>query len=88
VKPQFGVPDAALRQLQFRRGLVCHQFADHFGQLADAGDQMDRADRRWGRAVIKIGKLPVNLSLSAYHNVVKPQFGADWQLRSQVTLIF
>jgi hypothetical protein len=49
---------------------------------------MDRADRRWGRAVIKIGKLPVNLSLSAYHNVVKPQFGADWQLRSQVTLIF
>jgi hypothetical protein len=43
-----------------------------------------------GRAgrVIKIGKLPVNLSLSAYYNVVKPQFGADWQLRSQVTLIF
>ncbi len=38
--------------------------------------------------VIKIGKLPVNLSLSAYYNVVKPQFGADWQLRSQVTLIF
>jgi hypothetical protein len=38
--------------------------------------------------VIKIGKLPVNLSLSVYYNVVKPQFGADWQLRSQVTLIF
>jgi len=38
--------------------------------------------------VIRIGKLPVNMSLQAYYNVVKPQFGADWQLRAQVTLIF
>jgi hypothetical protein len=29
-----------------------------------------------------------NLSLSAYYNLVKPQFGADWQLRPQVMLIF
>jgi hypothetical protein len=35
--------------------------------------------------VIKIG---INLSLSAYYNLVKPQFGADWQLRPQVMLIF
>ena len=38
--------------------------------------------------VIRIGKLPVNLLLGAYYNIVKPQYGADWQLRSQVTLIF
>jgi hypothetical protein len=38
--------------------------------------------------VIEIGKLPVNLSLSAYHNLVKLQFGADWQLSTQATLIF
>jgi hypothetical protein len=36
--------------------------------------------------VIKIGRLPINLSLSAYYNVVKPQIG--WQLRLQVTIIF
>ncbi len=41
-----------------------------------------------GGRVIRIGKLPVNLSLQAYYNVVKPQYGADWQLRAQVTLIF
>jgi hypothetical protein len=38
--------------------------------------------------VIKIGKLPVNLSIAAYYNVVKPEFGSNWQLRTQVTLIF
>jgi hypothetical protein len=38
--------------------------------------------------VFRVGKLPVNISLAAYYNLVKPQYGADWQLRSQVTLIF
>jgi hypothetical protein len=38
--------------------------------------------------VFRVGKLPINLSLSAYYNVVRPDFGARWQLRSQVTLIF
>jgi hypothetical protein len=38
--------------------------------------------------VIKLGKLPVNLSVGAYGNVVHPQFGPNWQLRSQVTFIF
>ena len=61
------------------------EVADHFGQLRDAGDQMDRADLRWGRAGDQDRH---NLSLSAYYNLVKPQFGADWQLRPQVMLIF
>jgi hypothetical protein len=38
--------------------------------------------------VFKVGKLPINFSLSAYYNIVKPQYGADWQWRTQLTLIF
>lgn len=38
--------------------------------------------------VIRIGKLPVNFGLSAYANVLRPNDGATWQLRTQVTLIF
>ncbi len=38
--------------------------------------------------VFKVGKLPINVSLAAYYNLVKPQYSADWQLRTQLTLIF
>lgn len=38
--------------------------------------------------VVKLGKLPVNFGLSAYANVLRPQYGATLQLRTQVTLIF
>jgi hypothetical protein len=39
--------------------------------------------------VIKIGgKLPVNLSVGAYYNTVRPELGGNWQLRTQVTFIF
>ncbi|MDR3476382.1 MAG: porin family protein, partial [Devosia sp.] len=38
--------------------------------------------------VVKIGKLPVNFMVGAYYNVVRPEYGADWQLRTQVTFIF
>jgi hypothetical protein len=55
---------------------------------ADGGD-------RWtvpvGGGVGKIqrfGKLPLNLQLSAFYNVEKPDFGADWQLRFQVQFLF
>jgi hypothetical protein len=30
----------------------------------------------------------VNSSIQAYYNVEKPEFGADWQLRAQVQLMF
>ena len=43
-------------------------------------------DAQAGRA-IKMGKLPFNLLLGAYYNVVKPTCGGDWQLRSQAALI-
>ena len=38
--------------------------------------------------VFKVGKLPINLLLGAYYNIVKPQYAADWQLRTQMTFIF
>ena len=38
--------------------------------------------------VFRVGKLPINLLIWAYYNDVKPRDGADWQLRTQMTLIF
>ncbi len=39
--------------------------------------------------LVKLGKAPVNLQAHAYKNVVTPDgFGADWQLRLQVQLLF
>jgi hypothetical protein len=36
----------------------------------------------------ELGKLPVNVSLDAYANAVKPDFAADWQLRFQIQFLF
>ena len=38
--------------------------------------------------IFHIGKLPVNTQLSAYYNVVKPDFGANWQIRAQMQFMF
>jgi hypothetical protein len=38
--------------------------------------------------VFNLGRQPVNLSLSAYWNAVKPEGAADWTLRTQLTLLF
>ena len=38
--------------------------------------------------MLKVGKLPINLQAAYYYNVVKPDFGADYQLRLQLTLMF
>lgn len=38
--------------------------------------------------VFHIGDQPVDLSASAYYNVVKPDIGPRWQLSSQLTFIF
>ncbi|MCG6941486.1 MAG: hypothetical protein LJE69_09575 [Thiohalocapsa sp.] len=53
------------------------------------------SDNRWtvpvgggiGR-IFHFGKPPVNTQISAYYNVVSPEYGADWQLRAQVQLMF
>jgi hypothetical protein len=38
--------------------------------------------------IFHFGKLPVNTQLSAYYNVAKPDFGANWQIRAQVQFMF
>ena len=38
--------------------------------------------------IMKWGKQPVNMQASAYYNVEKPEFGADWQLRLQLQLMY
>jgi hypothetical protein len=32
--------------------------------------------------------LPVNTTIQAYYNVVKPDFGPNWQIRAQIQLMF
>jgi hypothetical protein len=38
--------------------------------------------------IFHLDKLPVNTQIGAYYNVVKPDYGANWQLRAQVQLMF
>lgn len=38
--------------------------------------------------IFHFGRLPVNTQLSGYYNVVRPDFGANWQIRAQVQLMF
>jgi hypothetical protein len=38
--------------------------------------------------IFHFGKLPVNTQISGYYNVVRPDFGANWQIRAQVQLMF
>ena len=38
--------------------------------------------------IFHLGKLPVNTQISAYYNVVRPDYGANWQIRAQVQLMF
>jgi len=45
--------------------------------------------RRSGRPpAFQIGRLPVNMRLGAYYNVVKPDNAADWQARFQMQFMF
>ncbi len=38
--------------------------------------------------IFRVGRQPMNAQVSAYYNVEKPQFGAKWQLRLQLQLLF
>ncbi|MGH9484082.1 MAG: neuromedin U [Terriglobales bacterium] len=41
-----------------------------------------------GRVVKIGGKLPINVSLGAYYNALRPEFGSTWQMRTQITVLF
>jgi hypothetical protein len=38
--------------------------------------------------ILRLGKLPVNMQLQAYDNVVKPDAIGDWTVRFQIQLLF
>ena len=38
--------------------------------------------------IVHLGKVPVNLQLSGYYNVVRPTEGPNWQVRTQIQLLF
>jgi hypothetical protein len=38
--------------------------------------------------IVRIGKLPLKLSVSAYYHAEKPKFGADWSTRVQLQMLF
>ncbi len=38
--------------------------------------------------IFHLGRLPVNTQIGAYYNVVRPDFGPNWQVRAQVQLMF
>ena len=38
--------------------------------------------------IFHLGRLPVNAQVGAYYNVVRPDFGSNWQIRAQVQLLF
>ena len=79
---------------------VNYNFKDHPGLYLVSGPIITanwRADtsNKWtvplGGGIGKIfhlGRLPVNTSISAYYNVIKPDFGPNWQIRAQVQLMF
>ena len=55
---------------------------------ADSGDRWTIPVGGGVGKIFKIGKQPVNGQVSAYYNVEKPDFGADWQLRLQLQFLF
>ena len=38
--------------------------------------------------IFKFGKLPVNIQIGAYYNVVRPDLSNNWQIRAQVQFLF
>ena len=38
--------------------------------------------------IFHFGKLPVNMHIAAYYNVVKPDFGSNWQIQAQMQFMF
>jgi hypothetical protein len=38
--------------------------------------------------IFNIGQQPINAQLSGYYNVVRPDYGPEWQIRAQIQLMF
>jgi hypothetical protein len=55
---------------------------------ADSGEKWTVPVGGGGGKILRIGKLPVNISAQAYYNVEKPDFVGDWSARLQVQFLF
>jgi len=63
--------------------------------IITANWEADDSDDKWtvpfgggvGR-VFTIGKQPLNLKVSGYYNVEKPDYASDWNLQTQLTFMF
>jgi hypothetical protein len=54
----------------------------------DSGDRWTIPIGGGAGKIFRVGKQPMNGQISAYYNVEKPNFGADWQLRLQLQFLF
>ena len=81
-------PSVVVLHLALPGRLLPHQRADPDHRLE--GGQRPAVDPLGGGVgkIFHLGKLPVNTQLSAYYNVVRPDYQANWQIRAQVQLMF
>jgi len=69
--------------------VVRRNIANHHRKRALGGGKWTLPFGAQAGRLIKIGgKLPVNLLIGAYYNALRPEFGATWQLRTQIAVIF
>jgi len=40
-----------------------------------------------GKLIFLGGKLPINIQIQVYYNVVRPDFGPEWQWRFQLQVL-
>jgi hypothetical protein len=78
---------SALRKLQFSGGWYLTTSPVVSANWLASGDKwVVPIGGGFGR-LFRVGKLPVNMSLSAYDNVIRPDGAANWQLRFQVQFL-
>jgi hypothetical protein len=54
---------------------------------AESGQQWTVPFGFGGGKLFFAGRLPINLQIGAFYNVVKPDNGPDWQLRTQLQFL-
>ena len=55
---------------------------------AESGNQWIVPFGGGGGKIFKLGKQPMNINVQAFYNVIKPDFGPDWQFRFALTFLF
>ena len=55
--------------------------------LAESGQQWIVPLGLAGGKIVRLGKLPLNCQTGAYYNVIRPDYGPEWQLRFQIAIL-